>query len=179
MVNPPWGITPPPPPWCPDIIGENIIQVGWRVLFIHYDCCFCNCFLSAMISNAMVLLCQGQLCPRRVCTDGPVVTEDVLCTVYWDPKHKNLQQWASMISTEFFVAVNLDPNVDASTNFSLLLNQIIGGLLQNNKILVWEYLISVDSLYRILGQWSSRCMYAHQWASNRMYAHSTGMHIVG
>jgi hypothetical protein len=40
---------------------------------------------------------------------------------------------ASIISTAFFMAVNSEPKVEASTEFCLLLNQMIGALLQNNR----------------------------------------------
>ena len=50
------------------------------------------------------------------------------------PNINSFYKSAYIISTSFFVAVNSDPNVDAFTEFCLLINQIIGAMLQNNKI---------------------------------------------
>ena len=44
-------------------------------------------------------------------------------------------------STEFFIAVNYDPNVDVSTPFFLFLCHIIGSLLQNISIPVMDLLV--------------------------------------
>jgi hypothetical protein len=60
------------------------------------------------------------------------------------PNMHNLYRSASIISTAFFIVVNSDPNVDASTEFCLLLNQMIGALLQNNRIPVCDRLVSVS-----------------------------------
>ena len=46
-----------------------------------------------------------------------------------------------MISTEFFTAVKSDTNIDASNKFCLLINQMIGALLQNNNIPVQDCLV--------------------------------------
>ena len=46
----------------------------------------------------------------------------------------NLYQRASMISTALFIAMNVDPNVNDSTEFYLILNQMIGDLSHNNKM---------------------------------------------
>jgi hypothetical protein len=47
---------------------------------------------------------------------------------------RSLQRMASVISTAFFIAVNSEPKVEASTEFCLLLNQTVGALLQNNSV---------------------------------------------
>ena len=47
------------------------------------------------------------------------------------PNILSLYRNAAISSTEFFIAVNSDPNVDVSTPFFLLLCHITGALLQN------------------------------------------------
>jgi hypothetical protein len=59
------------------------------------------------------------------------------------PNIRNLYRKASIISTAFFIAVNSDPKVDASTELCLLLNHIAGALLQNKRIPVCDRLVSV------------------------------------
>jgi hypothetical protein len=56
------------------------------------------------------------------------------------PNMRNLWRMASIILIASFVAVNSDPKVDASTEFCLLLNQMVGTLLQNNKMPVLDRL---------------------------------------
>ena len=51
-----------------------------------------------------------------------------------NPNIHNLQQRSSMISTESFIAVNSDPNIDVSIKLFLILNHMIGTLLQNNTM---------------------------------------------
>jgi hypothetical protein len=58
------------------------------------------------------------------------------------PNIHNSYRKASIISTAFFVAVNSNPKVDASTEFCLLLNHIVGTLLQNKRIPVCDRLVS-------------------------------------
>ena len=78
------------PPWFPHSLGKHISQVGLCVTCTQSDCTFCNWLLSAILSNAMVILCQGWLWLRLVFTDGPIVTEDVRWTVDWESKHTKL-----------------------------------------------------------------------------------------
>ena len=48
-----------------------------------------------------------------------------------------------MVSTELSIAMNLDPNLDTSNKFCLLLSHIIGVLLWNKNISVCDCLFSV------------------------------------
>ena len=50
-----------------------------------------------------------------------------------------------MISTEFFIVMDPDPNIYASTKFCLFLKKIIGDLLQKRKMPVWDRLVSVST----------------------------------
>ena len=55
-----------------------------------------------------------------------------------------------MIYTAIFSVVNSDPNVYASTELYLLLNYIIGALLQNNEISVWDSILLVSPAWFVL-----------------------------
>ena len=50
-----------------------------------------------------------------------------------------------MVYTAILSVVNSDPNIYASTELYLLLNYIIGTLLQNNEISVWESILLVST----------------------------------
>jgi hypothetical protein len=66
---------------------------------------------------------------------GFIVTEHICWSIYWHyPNIRNLYRKASIVSTTFFIAVNSDPKVDICTEFCLLLNHIVGALLQNKGI---------------------------------------------
>ena len=81
-----------------------------------------------------MLLGKCLLKPRRVYTDQPVATKDIRWSIDHNPTHAQLAANASIIFTGLFIAVNSDPNVDASTEFCILLNHIIDALLQNNSM---------------------------------------------
>ena len=57
------------------------------------------------------------------------------------PNIFSLYRNAAISSTEFFIAVKSDPNVDVSTPFCLLMCHIIWGLLQNISISVMYILV--------------------------------------
>jgi hypothetical protein len=84
-----------------------------------------------MVSNAVMLLDQCRFGSRRIRTEYPIVTKHICWSLNWNSKHAQL---VSIISIAFFIAVNSDPEVDASTEFCLLLNQMVGAPLQNNKM---------------------------------------------
>ena len=57
------------------------------------------------------------------------------------PNILSLYRNAAISSTQFFTAVNSDPNVNVSTPFCLLLCHIIGDLLQNISIHIMDILV--------------------------------------
>ena len=62
---------------------------------------------------------------------------------------------ATIISTEFFISVNSDPNVDVPTTFCLFLCHITGALLQNIIIPVMDLLVVLSPAWlAYTKQWS-------------------------
>ena len=57
------------------------------------------------------------------------------------PNILSLYRNAAIISTEFFIELKSDQNVDISTPFYLLLCHIIGAMLQNISLLVMDLLV--------------------------------------
>ena len=114
------------------------------MLLLHYDRYCRDRFLCTMVRNTMILLGQCQLSPLRVHTDRPVATKDIFDTSILTPNMCDLYCNASIISNVLFITVISDPNFDDSTEFCLLPNQIIGALLQNNSMPVWDRLVSVS-----------------------------------
>ena len=82
-----------------------------------------------MISYSMVIIFQGRLWPRHVCTDGPVVTEYVCWIVDFDLKYTQLLAKGLYNLYCIIHCSELRPNVYASTELCLLLNKIIGNIL--------------------------------------------------
>ena len=76
------------------------------------------------VDSGRVVFTQTAPLPQNIFVDTFIGT----------PNMRSLYPNASIISTAFFIAVNSDTNVDASTEFFLLLKQIIGALLKNNSM---------------------------------------------
>ena len=76
----------------------------------------------------------------------PPLTKYIRWSLNWNSsKHAQLVAQCLYHAIVFLITVNYNPKVDASsTEFCLLLtNQIAGALLQNNRMPVWDLLISV------------------------------------
>ena len=62
----------------------------------------------------------------------------------------NLCHSAFTISAAWFNTVNYDPNVEVLYDFFLLLNHMIGALLQNINIPVWDILVAFSKVWLVL-----------------------------
>ena len=97
-------------------------------LLMWYD--ILCCFLLSWDSGVYAFL-YTDLLSQKMSIDLSMGTPNIL----------SLYRNAAISSTEFFIAVRSDPNINVSTQFCLLLCHIIGALLQNISFPVMDLLV--------------------------------------